>query len=278
VASQETQALSLAIRRPLEKARDRGAPDRATTRARLVTGLGGASLATLAALIAFAVMLCQSGPGLVCRFYVLCCLAPLFAAAGAGGGVVLVVLGLNELGKSPELKQLQARQRQADAKGDRKRAIASRKRGTSRTDQFQSDKWRFGMLAMAGSVIVFVVATIGQGLCFSVLLYKLWAAVQDGRAQDDARHGAGRLLHPFFNFYWAFVALPGVAQRAHRCADNASLDVPRASEGLMTAYCILCLLAIVPFLGALAVLVNIGVAIAAFRSATRVAEALADEA
>jgi hypothetical protein len=55
------------------------------------------------------------------------------------------------------------------------------------------------------------------GLVLScVLLYKAWNQIQDGQARTSAGMAAGLLLVPFFNLYWVFVAVYGLAWDMHR--------------------------------------------------------------
>ena len=121
------------------------------------------------------------------------------------------------------------------------------------------------------------IAMLSMAVCFAVMLYKLWEQVQDGKARCTPGQAIGYLFIPFFIFYWVFVATKGLAEELNRCARRRNLDVKPASTGLMLAYCMLSFAAIVPFLGILAVVINLGVGIAAFGSATNVALALAEE-
>ena len=57
-------------------------------------------------------------------------------------------------------------------------------------------------------------------------------------------------------------------------ANARSISVAPANKGLFMTYCIMIFLTVIPFLGILAALINCFVAIAAFRSASRVGTAL----
>jgi hypothetical protein len=117
----------------------------------------------------------------------------------------------------------------------------------------------------------------GQAVAFGVMVYRLWAQVQDGQARTTPGKALGYLFIPFYNFYWAFVALPGLAEELNRCLRNRGLSVKPASPKLMIAYCVLCIVGAVPLIGLLTVPVTLGVAVAAFGGATRVSEALEGE-
>jgi len=84
-----------------------------------------------------------------------------------------------------------------------------------------------------------------------VLWYKAWAAIQDGHARTTPGKAVGFLFIPLFNLYWIFQAFHGFAKDYNSYVDRHSLSVPKLSEGMFLAYCILALAGIVPFLGPL---------------------------
>ncbi len=261
-----------------DRARRKLSPAPETVREHASTAMAAGAGGVLLSAVAFLVMLCLNGVRFVCRFFVLCCVATLLAGLGMASGASLAILSKDNQQDSPEVEQMRILQRQADARGDR---VASYRLGEDirqRTSQFNNTKWLIGILTLGGAVVVLAVATLAMPFCTSVLVYKLWARVQDGQARTTPGMALLGLFIPLFNFYWAFVALPGVARELNRCADKRGLGVERASPDLMNAYCILCLVAAVPFLGILAVVINLFVAISAFRGATRVAVALENAA
>jgi hypothetical protein len=261
------------------KATQQAAPERETARSRLLGGAVVGGVMGLGASVTFVVMLALGGPQFVCRFYVACCLATLLALLGAGAGVGLVYLAAQESKDDPEVKRLQDQRREAEKRRDYREADRISDQIRDEKDPTTLPRFRAGAVTVAASVVLFFTAAfVGMPCAFSVLVYKLWAQVQDGRARTTPGMALGGLFIPFFNLYWAFVALPGVAHELNRCADDESLDVPRASPGLMIAYNVLCFVAVLPFVGVLASLVNLFVAISAFRSATRVAVALSEAA
>jgi hypothetical protein len=84
---------------------------------------------------------------------------------------------------------------------------------------------------------------------FSMLIYKMWAAIQDGHARTDPGRAIGLLFVPFFNFYWAFQALWGFAKDYNGYIARHELNLRRLPEGLFLAYVILCFTTWIPFLG-----------------------------
>ncbi len=89
------------------------------------------------------------------------------------------------------------------------------------------------------------------GVVMLVLWYKAWAAIQDGQARTTPGKAVGFLFIPLFNLYWIFQAIHGFAKDYNSYVDRHSLSVPKLSEGMFLAYCILALAGIIPFLGPL---------------------------
>ena len=90
-----------------------------------------------------------------------------------------------------------------------------------------------------------------------VLIYNMWAAIQDGQARTTPGKAVGFLFIPFFNIYWIFQAIHGFAKDYNSYLQRHSINAPPLGEGLFLAICILAMVSIVPFLGILASLVNL---------------------
>jgi hypothetical protein len=89
---------------------------------------------------------------------------------------------------------------------------------------------------------------------FCVLLYKAWNQIQDGHARTSAGKAVGFLFIPFFNLYWVFVAVYGLAWDLHRYVIRRRLygryellPYP-VSPGLGLACCILMACNVIPML------------------------------
>jgi len=82
-------------------------------------------------------------------------------------------------------------------------------------------------------------------------IYRMWAAIQDGHARTSPSRALGFLFIPLYQFYWVFQAYPGFAKDFNAFAARHSLNVPRLSPGLFTAYAILCIVAMLPWLDVL---------------------------
>jgi len=106
-----------------------------------------------------------------------------------------------------------------------------------------------GGLSIGLGVLALVVAIV----LFAVLLYKMWKVVQDGHARTTPDKAVGFLFIPFFNFYWAFVAVRGLAVdldsyvRRHR----AGMDTEAAPTTLSLIFCSLLAGTALPYLGLL---------------------------
>ena len=72
-----------------------------------------------------------------------------------------------------------------------------------------------------------------------VLLYKVWAAIQDGHARTTPGKAVGYMFIPFFQLYWLFQAYWGYAKDYNSYISRHGISTSRLSEGLFLYYCIL---------------------------------------
>ncbi|MDA3798455.1 MAG: hypothetical protein PF692_05165 [Kiritimatiellae bacterium] len=79
-----------------------------------------------------------------------------------------------------------------------------------------------------------------------VLLYKSWAAIQDGHARTTPGKAIGFLFIPFFNIYWAFQATWGLSKDFNAYLQRNSISVAALPEGLFLSFCILSITAWIP--------------------------------
>lgn len=109
--------------------------------------------------------------------------------------------------------------------------------------------------------IAFLVLGVLVGLyavvVWLVLIYNMWAAIQDGQARTTPGKAVGFLFIPFYNLYWIFQAIHGFAKDYNSYLQRHSVNAPPLAEGLFLAIPILALVSIVPFLGILASLANL---------------------
>ena len=130
--------------------------------------------------------------------------------------------------------------------------------------------------AAVGLVLFAYLPILFAAVVMLVLVYKMWAAIQDGQVRATPGKAVGFLFIPFFNLYWVFQVFPGFADDYNAYAARHSLNIPRVDRGIFLAYCILTLCAIVPFLGILCVLVNFVIAIMMISRICDAVNALAD--
>ncbi len=107
----------------------------------------------------------------------------------------------------------------------------------------------FQILGILGSIGAMLLLLAGMILLL-IFLYKAWNLVQDGRARTTPGRAIGFLLIPFFNLYWVFVVLRGLALELNRHAHRHEIRIKPVSEGLALTCCILALCCFVPPLAA----------------------------
>jgi hypothetical protein len=61
---------------------------------------------------------------------------------------------------------------------------------------------------------------------------------------------------PFFNIYWGFQAIWGLAKDYNQFVERHGINAPRLPQGLYAAYCVLVWLTWVPFLGVVILIAN----------------------
>jgi hypothetical protein len=119
---------------------------------------------------------------------------------------------------------------------------------------------------LIGAGILFLVAAWAMWLAATIfgliILYRGWSLVQPLRYNDprDAQmptpgKAIGFLFIPFFNLYWVFVAVPGLAEKLNRLAQQRGV-VPRVSHGLAMTHAVLFVCGIVPYIGLLPLFVG----------------------
>ena len=79
-----------------------------------------------------------------------------------------------------------------------------------------------------------------------ILLYRFWCVIQDGEARTTPGKAVGFCFIPFFNLYWIYVAIVGLAKDMNAYRTQWNIEGPRVSEGLALTWFVLSLLT-VPF-------------------------------
>lgn len=84
-----------------------------------------------------------------------------------------------------------------------------------------------GMVRLA----VTIIATV----FYCIFLYKAWELIQDGRARTTPGQAVGFMFIPFFNFYWYFVAIKGLADDLNQYSRERNLSASPVSPGMLIA-------------------------------------------
>lgn len=87
---------------------------------------------------------------------------------------------------------------------------------------------------------------------FCLLVYRMWAAIQDGHASVTPGRAVGFLFIPLFNIYWATKAIAGFADDYNMYVKRRSIAAHKLRYGLLLAYVVLVLADLVPFLNIVA--------------------------
>ena len=85
------------------------------------------------------------------------------------------------------------------------------------------------------------VSLLSTSIVFLIILYKAWAAIQDGQTRISPLKAVGFIFIPIFNFYWIFRAVWGFAKEYNIYNRRHSHDLPALSENLFLVFTILLL-------------------------------------
>lgn len=116
--------------------------------------------------------------------------------------------------------------------------------------------WKFKELAniMGASLLIGIAMLLAVygAVVFCFLIYRMWAAIQDGYARMSPGWAVGGLFIPFYNLYWVFQVFPGFANDFNTFAERNQLSA-RLSTGAFTAYGVICIIMAIPYAGLLLV-------------------------
>ncbi len=82
-----------------------------------------------------------------------------------------------------------------------------------------------------------------------ICLHRCWSALWASTARTTPRRAVGFLFIPFFNIYWQFVAIKGLAEDANKFLANRRIRHHGIDTGLSNWLCILNIVSIVPCVG-----------------------------
>lgn len=111
----------------------------------------------------------------------------------------------------------------------------------------------FAWLSGAGLPLIFIFigipAIIAGTVIYYVLLYRFWLLIQDGKARTSPGKAVGFCFIPFFNIYWIYVAVVGLAKDMNLYCKERNIEGPLPSEGLALAQFITILVSCIPYIG-----------------------------
>lgn len=115
------------------------------------------------------------------------------------------------------------------------------------------DNWFtiFWIALAIGIPTLFIIIGFG-GLIVSIvfsciILYHLWSLIPAEKAKTTPGKAVGFLFIPFFNFYWNFVAIHGLAQSLNAEANERHIISTPINEKLSLAFCIVAIASAVLF-------------------------------
>lgn len=117
--------------------------------------------------------------------------------------------------------------------------------------------WRTRNFDFTPFIVILIVYILGAVLFiwgityYYRLLYRAWQTIQDKNARTTPQKAVGYLFIPFYNLYWIFVAYLGFAKDYNSFLRRMDIKMPALNENFFLAYCILQVLYIVPYVGAL---------------------------
>ena len=121
-------------------------------------------------------------------------------------------------------------------------------------------------LAMAAGLTLVVsgVCLLAAYILSFVKIYRAWDLIQplrrldpDSASMPTPGLAIGLLFVPFYNLYWNFVSLHGLAVKSNRYMALTGIEARPMKEGVAQAYCILILCSIVPSIGSFVALANL---------------------
>jgi hypothetical protein len=78
-------------------------------------------------------------------------------------------------------------------------------------------------------------AVLAGVVIYYILLYRFWLVIQDGKARTSPGKAVGFCFIPFFNFYWMYVAIVGLAEDMNLYCRERNIECAMPSEKLALA-------------------------------------------
>jgi hypothetical protein len=123
-------------------------------------------------------------------------------------------------------------------------------------------------------LLIGIFTAIASVVIFYILLYRYWELIQDGNPQTTPAQAVGFSFIPFFNFYWNFIAIRGLAQDMNRYCRERNIPAPIVDEQLALWYCILTIFNAIPYLNFLTGIAALAIQIILLNSFNKTAVAI----
>jgi hypothetical protein len=112
-----------------------------------------------------------------------------------------------------------------------------------------NDMFMWYWICLIGILVTAGLSAIASVVLFYIILYRAWGLIQDGYARTTPGKAVGYCFIPFYNFYWIFEAIPGLVKDMNNFIARRNLPIQRMDPGLATAYCVLTLVSVIPYVG-----------------------------
>ena len=119
-------------------------------------------------------------------------------------------------------------------------------------------------------VVIGIIPLIAGSVISFILLYRFWAVIQDGKARTNPSKAVGFCFIPFFNIYWNYVAMVGLAEDMNRYCRERNIAAPVIGEGLAITWFVLYCCSCIPWLNLLAIIPCIVISIILMKQLTDV--------
>jgi len=96
-------------------------------------------------------------------------------------------------------------------------------------------------------VIVGIPMVIAGVVTNLILIYRIWAIIQDGNARTTPGKAIGFCFIPIFNIYWFYVVIVGLAEDINRYCRERRISTVTVNEGLAVTSFVLACLALIPY-------------------------------
>jgi hypothetical protein len=116
--------------------------------------------------------------------------------------------------------------------------------------------WLVGAGLPLSIIFLGIPALVAGAVISHILLYRFWCIIQDGPARTTPGKAVGFCFIPFFNLYWSYVAIVGLAKDMNAYRAQWNIEGPRVNEGLALTWFILSLLTIVVSILSLLIIVS----------------------